>query len=66
MRIRCGDVLRNTRLRLLNLLLQVARAAAELLRLLVRDAIRTAFDRIGRFDLVKVFLPLRRLDEFGH
>ncbi|KWD49777.1 hypothetical protein WL67_21340 [Burkholderia ubonensis] len=66
MRITRGNVVRETGLRVFDLLLQIARACAELFRLLVGNAIRTAFDRIRRFDLIEVFLPLRRLDEFGH
>ncbi|AOJ44355.1 hypothetical protein WJ28_12015 [Burkholderia thailandensis] len=66
MRVRGGDVLREARLRLLDLLLQIACAAAELLGLLVRNTVRATFDRIACFDLIEVFLPLGSFDEFAH
>ncbi|KVS72816.1 hypothetical protein WK41_14820 [Burkholderia cepacia] len=66
MRIGRGNVLHEARLRLLDLRFQIARAAAELLRLLVRNAVRATFDWVGRFDLVKILFPLGRFDEFDH
>ncbi|WP_156437461.1 MULTISPECIES: hypothetical protein [Burkholderia] len=62
MRIGGGGVPAQAGLRLLDLLLQVKRAIAELLGLTVRDAVRPAFDRIGHLDLVDLFFPLGSFD----